>query len=76
MAHRGAAVAQREPERQPAPDAGQQTTAGDALEHQAADLRSQIADLQRQDDALQRQLAAHSKSLPSARTTRCCAPKP
>jgi hypothetical protein len=63
MAHRGAAVAQREPERQPAPDAGQQTTAGDALEYQAADLRSEIADLQRQDDALQRQLAAHRQEL-------------
>ena len=70
MTHRGAAVAQREPERQPAsrtdgtPDAGQQQTSGDTTpEHQAADLRSQIADLQRQDAALQSQLAAHRQEL-------------
>jgi hypothetical protein len=70
MAHRGAAVAQREPNSPPSartngtPDAGQQQTAGDALdEHQAADLRSQIADLQRQDDALQHQIAAHKQEL-------------
>lgn len=63
MAHGGTAVAQREPARQPPPDAGQQQTSGAGLEHQAADLRSQIADLQRQDDALQRQLAAHTQEL-------------
>jgi hypothetical protein len=70
MTHRGAAVAQREPERPPAartdgtPDAGQQQTSGDTTpEHQAADLRSQIADLQRQDAALQSQLAAHRQEL-------------
>jgi chromosome segregation ATPase len=69
MTHRGAAVAQREPERPPAsrtdgtPDAGQEQTSGDTPEHQAADLRSQIADLQRQDAALQSQLAAHRQEL-------------
>jgi hypothetical protein len=67
MAPDGAEVAERKTPRPPAPDdAGKKQTLDDALEHQAANLRSKIAGLQRQDDTLRRQLADLKEELAEA----------